>query len=126
MFRAIHHVAIICSDYEISKKFYTEILGFEIIKETFREERNSHKLDLRMGDIQIELFSFPEPPRRLSYPEAAGLRHLAFSVKNIQETKLELEEKKIKVEEIRIDEQTGKKYTFFQDPDALPIEIYEI
>ncbi len=122
----IHHVAIICSNYECSKKFYTEVLGFSIINETFRKERNSYKLDLRVGDNhQIELFSFPNPPQRVSNPEACGLRHLAFNVENIEKVVTELKAKGIEVEDIRIDEITGKKFTFFQDPDALPLEIYE-
>lgn len=123
---AIHHVAIICSDYEKSKKFYTEVLGFSIIKETFREARNSYKLDLRVGEnSQIELFSFPNPPQRVSKPEACGLRHLAFEVDDIEQTVSDLKAKGVEVENIRIDEITGKRFTFFQDPDALPLEIYE-
>ncbi|PLZ81409.1 hypothetical protein CBP16_09930, partial [Fischerella thermalis WC217] len=120
------HVAIICSDYECSKRFYTEVLGFSIINESFRRERNSYKLDLRVGENdQIELFSFPNPPQRVSQPEACGLRHLAFQVENIDEVVSELKAKGVEVEEIRTDEITGKKFTFFQDPDALPLEIYE-
>lgn len=127
----IHHVAIICSDYERSKRFYTEILNFEIIEETFRAERNSYKLDLRVGTggdsgDRIELFSFPNPPERLSRPEAQGLRHLAFSVKNLDEAVKDLELKGVAVEPTRTDEITGKRFTFFQDPDCLPLEIYEI
>lgn len=122
----IHHVAIICSDYERSKKFYVEVLGFSIIKETFRAHRNSYKLDLRVGENhQIELFSFPSPPKRVSTPEACGLRHLAFQVDNIEQTVSYLESQGIEVEDIRIDEITGKKFTFFKDPDDLPLEIYE-
>lgn len=122
----IHHVAIICSDYHKSKEFYVDILGFEIIKETFREARNSYKLDLRVGsgDI-IELFSFPDPPERLSRPEGCGLRHLAFEVEDIDESVSYLQSRGIEVELIRIDEITGKRFTFFQDPDRLPLEIYE-
>lgn len=120
------HVAIICSDYECSKRFYTEVLGFSIVNESFRRERNSYKLDLRVGENdQIELFSFPNPPQRVSQPEACGSRHLAFQVENIDEVVSELKAKGIEVEEIRTDEITGKKFTFFQDPDALPLEIYE-
>lgn len=122
----VHHVAIICSNYEISKKFYVDILGFEIIHETFRSERNSYKLDLKVGNTQIELFSFPNPPQRFSKPEACGLRHLAFAVENIEECVSYLESHHIEVENIRIDEITGKKFTFFQDPDNLPLEIYEL
>ncbi|WP_309089145.1 VOC family protein [Domibacillus sp.] len=122
----IHHAAIICSDYKRSKKFYTEILGFDVIAETYREERDSFKLDLRVGEIdQIELFSFPGAPSRPSYPEAQGLRHLAFEVEDIEGSVRELEEKGITVEPIRIDEGTGRRFTFFQDPDGLPLELYE-
>ena len=124
-FNKIHHVAIICSDYEISKEFYVEKLGFEIIREIYREERQSYKLDLKIGESQIELFSFPNSPKRPSYPEACGLRHLAFEVNDIEEAVKELKGKNIQVEEIRIDEYTGKKFTFFNDPDGLPLELYE-
>ncbi len=122
----IHHVAIICSNYEKSKKFYVEVLGFSIIQETFREERKSYKLDLRVGrSDQIELFSFPNPPQRLSRPEGCGLRHLAFAVKNIDEAVYYLQNQGVQVEDIRLDEITGKRFTFFSDPDGLPLEIYE-
>jgi glyoxylase I family protein len=122
----LHHVAIICSDYERSKKFYTEILELPIIQETFREARNSYKLDLKVGNkAQIELFSFPNPPKRVSHPEACGLRHLAFVVDDIDATVAKLQSKGIQVEKIRIDELTGKRFTFFSDPDGLPLEIYE-
>ena len=121
----IHHVAIICSDYERSKKFYVEVLGFSIIKETYRASRNSYKLDLRVGRTQIELFSFPNPPQRVSNPEACGLRHLAFEVAELDQTVIELKSKGIEVEPIRTDKLTGKRYTFFKDPDSLPLEIYE-
>ncbi|MEH7380495.1 VOC family protein [Bacillus sp. JJ1533] len=122
----IHHVAIICSDYEKSKDFYVNKLGFSILNETFREDRGSYKLDLAVGDTyQIELFSFVDSPKRPSYPEAAGLRHLAFEVDDIGEAVEELRSKNIAVETIRIDEVTGKKFTFFKDPDDLPLEIYE-
>lgn len=124
-FNKIHHVAIICSDYEISKEFYVEKLGFEIIREIYREERQSYKLDLKIGESQIELFSFPNSPKRPSYPEACGLRHLAFEVNDIEEAVKELKGKNIQVEEVRIDEYTGKKFTFFNDPDGLPLELYE-
>lgn len=124
-FNKIHHVAIICSDYEISKEFYVEKLGFEIIREIYREERQSYKLDLKIGESQIELFSFPNSPKRPSYPEACGLRHLAFEVDDIEEAVKELKGKNIQVEEIRIDEYTEKKFTFFNDPDGLPLELYE-
>ncbi|MEH2247494.1 SMU1112c/YaeR family gloxylase I-like metalloprotein [Nostoc sp.] len=122
----IHHVAIICSDYDRSKKFYVEVLGFSIIQETFRAERNSYKLDLRVGEnAQVELFSFQNPPQRFSSPEACGLRHLAFKVDDIEETIFYLNSQGVETENIRIDEITGKKFTFFKDPDNLPLEIYE-
>lgn len=124
-FNKIHHVAIICSNYEISKEFYVEKLGFEIIREIYREERQSYKLDLKLGESQIELFSFPNSPKRPSYPEACGLRHLAFEVDDIEEAVKELKGKNIQFEEIRIDEYTEKKFTFFNDPDGLPLELYE-
>lgn len=124
-FNKIHHVAIICSNYEISKEFYVEKLGFEIIREIYREERQSYKLDLKLGESQIELFSLPNSPKRPSYPEACGLRHLAFEVDDIEEAVKELKGKNIQVEEIRIDEYTEKKFTFFNDPDGLPLELYE-
>ena len=112
----INHVAIICSNYEVSKKFYTEVLGFSIIKETFRDLRNSYKLDLRVGENdQIELFSFSNPPKRLSNPEACGLRHLSFEVNNIEQTVSYLKSHNIAVENIRIDEIIGKRFTFFKD-----------
>lgn len=126
IFKRIHHVAIICSDYKESKKFYTEILGFEILKEIYREERDSYKLDLKVGDTyQIELFSFPNPPERVNRPEARGLRHLAFEVDDIEEAVKYLAEKGVITEPVRIDETEGKKFTFFKDPDNLPLEIYE-
>ena len=122
----IHHIAIICSNYEHSKNFYVNILGFSIIQETYRAERDSYKLDLRVGDgDQIELFSFPHPPDRPSQPEACGLRHLSFEVENLTESVKDLEDKGIEVEAIRVDEITGKQFTFFKDPDNLPLEIYE-
>lgn len=122
----VHHVAIICSDYEISKDFYTRILGFKAINEVYREERNSYKLDLCVGEeYQIELFSFPSPPDRASFPEAAGLRHLAFAVTGIEEAVKHLNRCDVETESIRIDEITGKKFVFFQDPDGLPLELYE-
>lgn len=122
----IHHVAIICSDYEKSKDFYVNILGLRVINEFYRKERNSYKLDLAVGENgQIELFSFDNPPDRPSYPEARGLRHLAFEVEHIDKAVKELENKGVLVEPVRIDEITGKKYTFFSDPDKLPLELYE-
>ena len=122
----IHHVAIICSDYPKSKQFYTDVLGFTIIQETYREARNSYKLDLQVGNgAQIELFSFPNPPQRVNRPEACGLRHLAFAVDDIHGTVKYLRSRGIEVEEIRLDELTNKLFTFFPDPDNLPIEIYQ-
>ena len=122
----IHHIAIICSDYQVSKKFYTEILGLQILREVYREERDSYKLDLGIGDhYVIELFSFPNPPARPSRPESCGLRHLAFSVENIEEKRNELTGKGLICEDIRIDEFTDRKYFFTQDPDDLPLEFYE-
>lgn len=122
----IHHVAIICSDYEKSKNFYINTLGLEFINEIYREDRESYKLDLAVdGKYQIELFSFPKAPKRQSYPESRGLRHLAFEVDNIDLSIRELAEKDVVIEPVRIDEVTGKKFTFFSDPDGLPIELYE-
>nr|WP_304062303.1 VOC family protein [Pedobacter glucosidilyticus] len=124
--KKIHHIAIICSDYAVSKHFYTQILGLQIIREVYREARDSYKLDLALcDDYCIELFSFPTPPTRPSFPEACGLRHLAFVVDNLDSVKLTLEHQNIKVEDIRIDEFTGKRFTFIADPDGLPIEFYE-
>lgn len=124
--KKLHHIAIICSDYEKSKTFYTSVLGFEIKNEVYRAERQSYKLDLSLnGEYLIELFSFPNPPNRLTNPEACGLRHIAFEVENIEECVGQLKEKAISVEPIRIDEFTNKKFTFMRDPDNLPIEIYE-
>jgi glyoxylase I family protein len=124
---SLHHIAIICSDYEKSKYFYTEILGLKIEQEIFREERQSYKLDLSLnGTYLIELFSFPEPPSRPSRPEARGLRHIAFGVKNLEENIDFLNSKNIETEAVRIDPFTHKKFTFFADPDELPIEIYEV
>lgn len=123
---SVHHVAIICSDYEVSKQFYTEILGFSIVAEHYREERNSFKLDLSLGNHYcVELFSFPSPPPRVSRPEACGLRHLAFEVDDIATASAWLIEKGITPEPIRVDEYTGKRFTFFADPDNLPLELYE-
>lgn len=122
----IHHIAIICSSYEVSKKFYTEVLGLNIIREVYREERKSYKLDLAIGEhYVIELFSFPNPPKRPSRPESCGLRHLAFSVENVEDKRNELIQKGLVCEEIRIDEFTNKKFFFTSDPDDLPLEFYE-
>jgi glyoxylase I family protein len=123
---AIHHVAIICSDYPRSKRFYTQVLGLRVLAEVHREARRSYKLDLALPDGgQIELFSFPDPPPRPSYPEACGLRHLAFAVDDIDACVAELQAQAIEVEAVRLDEYTGRRYTFFADPDGLPIEFYE-
>ncbi|GHH97421.1 SMU1112c/YaeR family gloxylase I-like metalloprotein [Neobacillus kokaensis] len=124
--KKIHHVAIICSNYEVSKDFYVRVLGLKPIKEVYRTERDSYKLDLEVGgQYQIELFSFPDPPERPSYPEAAGLRHIAFEVENIEEAVSYLMKQQLTPEPIRIDPVTNKKFTFFSDPDGLPIELYE-
>ena len=126
MFKSVHHIAIICSNYEVSKNFYVNKLGFKILRETYREKRQSFKLDLKQNEVQIELFTFPNSPERLTEPESLGFRHIAFGVENIKSVIFELEEKGIEFEPIRVDERTGKKYTFFKDPDGLPIEIYEL
>ncbi len=126
MLKKIHHIAIICSNYEKSKSFYTESLGFTVVREVYRKARKSYKLDLALnGEYILELFSFENTPARPSYPEAAGLRHLAFEVENIEEVVQILKDKKIVSEPIRTDEFTGKRFTFIADPDNLPIELYE-
>ncbi len=123
----LHHVAIICSSYEISKRFYTELLGFKILKETYRPERKSYKLDLALpGGGVLELFSFGKSPERLSHPEACGLRHLAFSVRDLEASIGNLLDRGVLCEPIRRDEVTGKRFTFFRDPDDLPLELYEV
>ena len=122
----LHHVAIIASDYPRSRHFYTEVLGLPVIAEVYREARDSWKLDLRLADgVQIELFSFPAPPPRVSRPEACGLRHLALRVADIEEAVRHLQQHGVEVEAIRVDEYTGKRFTFFADPDGLPLELYE-
>jgi glyoxylase I family protein len=127
MLAHIHHIAIIASDYEKSKHFYIEILGLTPLREVYREARQSYKLDLGLnGQYLIELFSFPTPPARVSRPEAAGLRHLAFAVENLNEAIRSIEQHGVETEPIRIDEFTGKRFTFFADPDGLPIELYEL
>ncbi|CCO49478.1 putative Glyoxalase/bleomycin resistance protein/dioxygenase [Vibrio nigripulchritudo SOn1] len=127
MLNAIHHCAIICSDYAVSKAFYCDVLGLEVVAENYREERQSYKLDLRLPNgNQIELFSFPNPPLRPTQPEARGLRHLAFSVDDLEQVIRHLEENNIEVEPVRVDEFTGCRFTFFQDPDGLPLELYEV
>lgn len=123
----LHHIAIICSDYERSKRFYTEVLGFGIQQEVYRQERDSWKLDLSLdGTYLIELFSFPNPPARPSRPEAVGLRHIAFRVEKIEEAIQTLQQKGVTIEPVRVDEYTGRRFTFFPDPDGLPIELYEV
>ena len=125
--KRLHHIAIICKDYEKSKRFYTEILGFKIEQEIYRAERQSYKLDLSInGNYLIELFSFPNPPERPSRPEATGLRHIAFEVENIENCIQILTADNIVSEPIRIDEFTNKRFTFLNDPDNLPIELYEL
>ena len=125
--KAVHHIAIICSNYSLSKKFYTEVLGFTVEAEHYRSERDSYKLDLKLGDQYcIELFSFPNAPARVSRPEACGLRHLAFEVTDLDNSILWLKENGIETEPVRIDEYTGKRFTFFPDPDNLPLELYEL
>lgn len=125
--KQVHHIAIICTDYEISKAFYTEILGLDIIREVYRETRQSYKLDLALNGVYIiELFSFENPPERPSRPEAAGLRHLAFEVDDIEASIRVLQEKGVSTEAIRTDEYTGKRFTFFADPDGLPLELYAV
>ncbi|HBH73496.1 MAG TPA: VOC family protein [Synechococcales bacterium UBA10510] len=126
MLLRIHHAAIICSDYEVSKQFYVEVLGLKVIAENYRQSRQSFKLDLALpGGGQIELFSFPNAPLRPSYPEARGLRHLAFEVENVATAKAQLEQRGVRVEDIRIDEYTNMRFVFFADPDGLPLELYE-
>lgn len=125
--QAIHHVAIICADYARSRRFYTEVLGLRIVAEHYRAQRKSYKLDLALPDgSQIELFSFPDPPPRPSRPEAQGLRHLSFAVADVAQCKAELQAQGVAVEDIRIDEYTGRRFTFFADPDGLPLELYEL
>ena len=122
----IHHAAIICSDYERSKRFYSEVLGLRVVAEAFRAERGSYKLDLALPDgAQLELFSFPNPPARPSYPEACGLRHLAFEVPDLDACVADLLASGVAVEAVRVDEYTGRRFTFFADPDGLPLELYE-
>ncbi len=125
MLRAIHHVAIICTDYDRSRRFYVDLLGLDLLHEMWRAERQSWKADLRIGDAQIELFSFPEPAPRPSYPEAAGLRHLAFAVDALEPAIDRLTNAGVAVEPIRVDPYTGRRFTFFADPDGLPLELYE-
>jgi len=126
MLRRIHHIAIIGSDYQRSRRFYTETLGLRLIAEHYRAERQSYKADLALPDgSQIELFSFPQPPARPTRPEACGLRHLAFAVDDVARCKAELEARGVAVEEVRVDEYTGRRFVFFADPDGLPLELYQ-
>lgn len=125
--QGIHHVAVICSDYAVSKAFYVDLLGLRVIAEHYRDARDSWKLDLGLPDgSQVELFSFPAPPARPSRPEACGLRHLSFAVADVAASKAELEASGVVVEDIRVDEYTGRRFTFFADPDGLPLELYEV
>jgi glyoxylase I family protein len=127
MLRCIHHAAIICSNYEVSRRFYTEVLGLRIVGEHYRATRQSYKLDLALPDgSQIELFSFPDAPVRPSYPEARGLRHLAFGVDDVEACKAMLESKGVPVEAVRVDVYTNRRFVFFADPDGLPLELYEV
>ena len=121
----VHHVAIIGSDYEKSKQFYVEKLGFQVIRENYREERDDYKIDLQLDDLELELFIIKKCPKRPSFPEAYGLRHLAFRVDSVEETVKELNSLGIETEPIRYDTYTNKKMTFFFDPDGLPLEIHE-
>ena len=125
MFNLIHHIAIIGSDYKKSKHFYVDLLGFNVIRENYRRERDDYKIHLACGEQEIELFIIKNAPARVNYPEALGLRHLAFKVDNVEEVVKELNARGIATESVRIDDYTGKKMTFFQDPDGLPLEIHE-
>lgn len=123
---SLHHLAVICSDYERSKRFYTQVLGLSIVRENYRAARRSYKLDLALADgVQIELFSFPDPPARVSRPEACGLRHVAFRVSDLDGEIARLAALGVQAEPVRVDEFTGRRYTFIADPDDLPIELYE-
>ena len=121
----VHHVAVIGSDYQRSRYFYVDLLGFEVIRENFRPEKNDWKIDLKLEDMELELFIAPDHPKRPSYPEAYGLRHLAFYVDSVEQTAKELNQKGIETEPVRIDPFTDKKMTFFFDPDGQPLEIHE-
>jgi glyoxylase I family protein len=125
MIRSLHHVALICSDYAVSKDFYTRVLGLEVVREVWRAERGSYKLDLRGPGFQLEVFSFPEPPSRVTGPEACGLRHLAFAVEDVGAMVAHLAAHGVACEPVRVDEYTGRRFTFFRDPDGLPLEVYE-
>lgn len=125
MFDLIHHIAIICSDYEKAYHFYVELLGFQVVRENYRPSRDDYKIDLLCGEQELELFIIKNAPARPNYPEACGLRHLAFRVDSVEDMVQKLKEKGIETEPIRIDEYTNKKMTFFKDPDGLPLEIHE-
>ena len=125
MLNALHHVALICTDYDRSRRFYVDLLGLDVIREVYREERQSWKADLRIGSCQLELFSFPAPAARPSYPEATGLRHLAFTVPELEPVIARLEAAGVAVEPVRIDPYMDQRFTFFSDPDGLPLELYE-
>lgn len=125
--QGIHHVALICSDYKRSKRFYSETLGLPILAEHYRAARQSWKLDLKLPDgSQLELFSFVGAPPRPSRPEAQGLRHLAFAVTDLDAWLAYLQQQGVTTEPVRVDEYTGKRFTFFQDPDGLPLELYQV
>jgi len=127
LLQAVHHIAVICANYSRSKAFYTDVLGLQVIREVYREERDSWKLDLALGNQYIiELFSFPDPPPRPSHPEACGLRHLAFAVADIEAAVARLQQKGVSTEPLRTDPHTGQRFTFFADPDGLPLELYEV
>jgi glyoxylase I family protein len=127
LLQAVHHIAVICADYSRSKAFYTDVLGLQVIREVYREERDSWKLDLALGNQYIiELFSFPDPPPRPSRPEACGLRHLAFAVADIEAAIAQLQQKGVITEPLRIDPHTQQRFTLFADPDGLPLELYEV
>lgn len=121
----VHHIAIIGSNYEKSRHFYVDLLGFKIIRENYRTERGDYKIDLQLNGMELELFIIPGRPSRPSYPEANGLRHLAFRVESVDATVAELNALGIATEPVRVDDYTGKKMTFFSDPDGLPLEIHE-
>lgn len=125
MLKRIHHVAIIVSDYPKSRAFYVDKLGFEVVRENYRPARRDYKLDLRLGDAELEIFGIPQSPERPSYPEARGLRHLAFQVDDVDSAVEWLKARGIECEDVRLDEFTGKRMTFFKDPDGLPLEIHE-
>jgi glyoxylase I family protein len=126
LLRGIHHVALICSDYPRSRAFYSGTLGLRIVREVYREARRSWKCDLEVSPgVQLELFSFPGAPPRPSWPEAQGLRHLAFAVADVEAAAAVLASRGVACEPVRLDEHTGHRFVFFADPDGLPIELYE-